>query len=71
MLKIVETLQTNKEAAELETRAQKYVETRLNAYISIQEFQKEKTELNQHFTDIEKTLTGSKKKFDSIDADLS
>ena len=46
MLKIVETLQTNKEAAELETRAQKYVETRLNAYISIQEFQKEKTELN-------------------------
>jgi hypothetical protein len=46
MLKVVETLHTKKEAAELEIRAQKYVDTRLNAYISIQEFDKEKNELN-------------------------
>ena len=46
MLRVVETLQTKKEAAELETRAQKYIETRLNSYISMDVFAKEKNELD-------------------------
>ena len=46
MLKVVETLQTKKEAGELEARAQKHVDTRLNTYMSNKDWEKEKAELN-------------------------
>lgn len=71
VLQMVETLQTKREAGELEARAQKHVDTRLNAYMSNKEWEREKAEIKVQFNDIEKTLSGVKKKFDNIDTDLT
>jgi len=45
MFLVVDTLLTKKEASELETRMQKYVDTRLNSYESIMDFEKEKRDI--------------------------
>lgn len=71
MFLVVDTLLTKIEAGELETRLQKYVDTRLNSYESIIEFEKEKRDIFTQFSDVDKHFSLMRKKFENLDTELS
>lgn len=68
---IIDTLLTKKEAGERELKMQDYVGQKLLSYESIKAFEEEKLELNERFAHLDKVIRDYKKKFETLDTDLS